>query len=175
MKSNCKELALDIMAVAAEHAELSNELAEHLGSCRVCREKMESLRAIAAIHRDTAASLPEPKRRLGRQQLESVLAESEGSRQPAPVRWRPILAGALALVLILGGAATLQTMRERARAHHEPIEPPHQMRRAQSVVEPTLLALRQDVEAGRDQVHGLTTGARIYHYRIKDVEREMTN
>src|SRR5216117_3330360 len=119
MKGNCEELAQDIEALVAETTGLSSKAAEHVQSCRICREKIEGLRAIAAIHWDAASNMPEPKRRLSRQQLESALAEGGSPMKYLGVHWRPVLAGVVALALIVGGALTHQTMRERASAQHQ--------------------------------------------------------
>src|SRR5262245_41720592 len=119
MKDNCEELAQEIESLAAETTGLSSKAAEHVQSCRICREKIERLRAIAAIHWVAASSLPEPKRLLSRQQLESALAEDGWLVNYPGIHWRPILAGVVALALIVGGALTHRTMRERAGAQHQ--------------------------------------------------------
>ena len=49
--------------------DLSVEAAAHVQSCAACREKVARLKAVAAMHREAAAKLVEPKTRLARRQL----------------------------------------------------------------------------------------------------------
>ncbi len=173
MKKNCERFVEQIAAFASDTSGLSAEAVAHVQSCETCREKIAELKAVAALHREVAANMAEPKRRLGRPQLERALASGGWRSRAFEIRWRPVLAGTVALVLIVGGAVTHRT-RSEGPSHHSN----HEQRETnvgKEPFEPTMLALRREVEGGREQVLAGTTGPGIRHYRVKDVESELRN
>jgi predicted anti-sigma-YlaC factor YlaD len=171
-KKNCQEFVEDIAAFASE-AELSPEAATHLRNCARCREKIAELKAVAALHREAAANLAEPKRRLSRSKLEFALANGSRRRRELEIRWRPVLAGAVALALIVGGALTHRKPQERVDASYQSKHEQRETKVGEESVEPTMLILRHEVE-GERMLAG-TTAAATRHYRVKDVERELRN
>ena len=175
MKANCERLGDDIAAFAADAAPLSRDAAPHLQNCANCREKVAELQALAAFHRDAAANLPEPNRRLGRRQLERALANGSARGGDFKVSWRPALAGVLVIALMIGIAVTHRTPQEEAEASHRPLHERRETKATEETFEPTMLALRRDVEGGREQMLVGTSGDRFRHYRLKDVETELRN
>src|SRR5262249_46303413 len=89
MKTNCETWSGEIAALASDAGKLSPEAAAHVQGCADCQERIAALKAVAALHREAAANLPEPKRRLGRQQLEELLANGRQRGQSSEIRWRP--------------------------------------------------------------------------------------
>jgi hypothetical protein len=175
MKKNCEGFVEDIAAFASDTAGLSTEAAAHVRNCAACRNKIAELKAVVAMHRDAAANMAEPKRRLGRPQLECALANGGWRRRDFEIRWRPVLAGAVAVGLIVGAAVTHRTPREGVDASHPSKHAQREMSVREEAFEPTLLALRHEVEGGREQMLAGTTGAGIRHYRVKDVGSELRN
>ena len=175
MKMNCESLVEEIAAFASDAAELSTQAAEHVRNCPRCREKISELKTIAAWHRETAANLAEPKRRLGRAQLEDALAKGRSIRRNLEIRWRPMLAGALALAAIVGAVVIHRIPRERMDASPQVKKEPRGMQVREPALEPTLLALHHEVADGRERRLAGTTGAGIRHYRVRDAASELRN
>jgi len=175
MKANCERFVEDIAAFSSDAARLSPNAAAHLQNCASCREKVAEFQALAAIHRDAAAHLPEPNRRLGRRQLERALTTGGARGGDFELSWRPVLAGVLALAFIIGIAVTYRTPPEEVAATHQPIHERRDAKATEETFEPTMLALRHRVEGGREQMLVGTTGDRIRPYRLKDVETELKN
>jgi predicted anti-sigma-YlaC factor YlaD len=175
MKRNCEQFVEDISAFASDTAGLSAEAAAHIQNCARCREKLGELQAVAAMHREAAGNLAEPKRHLDRRQLERALTSAGSRRRNFEIRWRPVLGGAVALALIIGGVVTSRTPRGSVEAGHRF---PHEQRETkvgEESFEPTMLALHHEVEGGREHMLAGTTGDGIRHYRVKDVETELRN
>jgi hypothetical protein len=114
--NECRELLPDLLLdpqAAAQH----HSAAIHLKSCAECRSEYEGLRATFALMDDWTA--PEPSAyfdtRLRARLREEMDAQPEGlwERLRSFVlfstgrQFRPIVAGALGCVLLLGGAGTL--------------------------------------------------------------------
>jgi hypothetical protein len=118
MKRNCEQFVEDISAFASDTAGLSAEAAAHIQNCARCREKLGELQAVAAMHREAAGNLAEPKRHLDRLQLERALTSAGSRRRNFEIRWRPVLGGAVALALIIGGVVTSRTPRASVEAGH---------------------------------------------------------
>ena len=175
MKANCERFVEDIAAFSSDAARLSPDAAAHLQNCASCREKVAEFQALAAIHRDAAAHLPEPNRRLGRRQLERALINDGTRGGEVKVSWRPVLGGVLVLALIIGIAVTYRTPPEEAAATHQPMHERRDAKATGETFEPTMLALRHGMEGGREQMLVGTTGDRIRPYRLKDVETELKN
>ena len=175
MKKNCKGFVEEIAAFASDAAGLGTEATAHAQNCARCREKIEELKAVAAMHREAAASMAEPKHRLGRAQLECALAKGGWRRRDSEIQWRPVLAWTMALAFIIGVAVAHRTYRERADeippSRHEPGE----AKAGEETLGPTMLALRHEVEVGRDPIFAGTSGAGMRHYRVKDVASELRN
>jgi hypothetical protein len=173
MKKNCDRFVEDIAAFASDSAELSPAAAAHVQHCVSCREKIAEFKAVAAMHREVASNIAEPKRRLDRRQLEESLAIGRQARRDFEIRWRPILAGAAALALFVGGALIYRTPPERldARQQSTPGQPERKLR--EEAFEQSLLALRHDVEGGRERMLSKNSGAALRHYRLKDAESEL--
>jgi anti-sigma factor RsiW len=177
MKTNlCESQFGELAAYAAGSASLSAETAAHLRTCALCQKKVAELKAVAAVHMDAAANFPEPNRRLNRRQLERALDDSGEPRRPFAIRWRPILASVITLIVV---AAVLFSSREpRKLPALEPIatrELPETVTSA-GPVEPTILALRNEVQKGREQIlAGMPISSGMQHYRLKDVESELEN
>jgi len=175
MKANCESLIEEIVAFAADARGLSTEAAEHVGNCTRCREKVAELKAIAALHREAAAQLAEPKRRLGRAKLEAAMTKGGSSQSHFEIPWRPMLAGALALGVMVGVIVIHRMPRESLDASFQ-VKPQPQERQVRPVaLEPTLLALHREVEGGRERMLAGNTGAGIRHYRVKDAAGELRN
>jgi hypothetical protein len=96
MKKNCERFVEDIAALASDSPEVSPEAAAHVQHCGSCREKIAAFKAAAAMHREVAHNLAEPKLRLHRRQLEQSLAMGGRARRHFVIRWRPVLVGAVA-------------------------------------------------------------------------------
>ena len=175
MKKNCERFAKDISGFALDTSGLSTKAAAHIQKCATCREKIAELKAVAAMHREGAANLVEPKRRLSRPQLERALASGGQRRRGFEIRWRPVLAGAVALALIVAGVVTHRTHLERADAMHQSEPRQRETKVGDQAFEPTILALRHEVEGGREQMFAGSTGAGLRHYRVKDAENELRN
>ena len=63
--------------------------------------------------------------------------------------------------------------RDRVDARPQAKQEQRETKAGEEALEPTLLALRHEVEGGRDPVLVGTTGAGIRHYRVKDAESEL--
>jgi len=173
MKKNCERFVEDIAAFASDASGLSTEAATHVKNCAMCREKIAELKAVAAMHWEGAASLAEPKRRLSRSQLEHELASGGQRRRDFEIRWQPLLAGAVAVVLIVAGAVTHRTHLERPDARHQSKPKQRETKVGEQALGPTILALRHEVEHGHEQMFTGTAGAGLRHYRVKDAENEL--
>jgi hypothetical protein len=174
MKTNCEIWFEEIAAFAADIDRLSPKAAAHIRTCPHCREKMASLIAVATLHREAAANLPEPKRRLGWQQLEEVLLNGRQRAHSFEIRWRPVVVGTLALALILLSADVIRRMPRDGRDPKLPAKQQKSERQtAEEPLEPTLLALRREVVAGIEPTLAGATGAGIRHYRVRDAENEL--
>lgn len=173
MKKNCKRFVEDIAVFASDTSGLSTEAAAHVHNCGTCREKIAQLTAVAAMHREGAANLVEPKRRLSRPQLERVLASGGRRMRDFEIRWRTVLAGVVALALIIGGVVTHRPHLERPS--HQSKHDQGEKNVEQEAFEPTMLALHQEVESGRELMLSETVGPGIRHYRVRDVESELRN
>ena len=180
MKTNlCRCYVEEIAANAADAGPLSAEARQHLRGCADCQAKANELRAIAAIHMEAAANLPEPKHRPGRPStfwLERAMENAAEPRRAFAIPFRPIVAGLIVLLLV---AAVLFSSREpRKLPALEPIatrELPETVTSA-GPVEPTILALRNEVQKGREQIlAGMPISSGMQHYRLKDVESELEN
>lgn len=175
MKKNCERFAEDIAACGLDTSGLGTEAAAHIQNCATCREKIAELKAVAAMQWEGAATLVEPKRRLSRHRLERALMRGDQRRKDYEIGWRPVLAGAVALALIVAGAVTHRIHLERADARH-PSEPRQgETKVGEQAFEPTILTLRHELEGGREQMFAGTTGAGLRHYRVKDAENELRN
>ena len=167
----CDSYIEDIAAHVSGFASLSAEAAVHLRECAACRKKVAELKAIAAIQMDVAASLPEPKRRLNRHDLESALENSVEPTRSFAIWWRPILASAVALVVTAVVIFVAREPREVVRA-----DPTPRTSSPATSAEPTMLALRNEVEHGREQLLArVPLSGGMQHYRVKDVEIELRN
>ena len=175
MKKNCERFVEDIAACASDSSALSTKAAAHVQNCATCRRKIAELKAVAAMHWEGAANLVEPKRRLSRPQLERALASGGQRRRDFEIRWRPVLAAAVALALIVAGAVTHRKHLERADARHQSEPGRRETKVGEQTFEPTILTLRHEVEGGREQMFAGTTGAGLRHYRVKDAENELRN
>lgn len=181
MKTNlCSRYIEEIAANAADAGALSAEAREHLRGCAACRAKADELRAVAAIHMEAAANLPEPKRRPVQPityRLERVMMEDAAEpRRTFAIPLRPIVAGLIALLLL---AAVLFSSRgPRKLPVVEPIATRELPETVASTgpVEPTILALRNEVQKGREQIlASMPISSGMQHYRLKDVESELGN
>lgn len=173
MKKNCERFVEDIAAFASNTSGLSTKAAAHVQNCTTCREKLAELKAVAAMHWEVVANLVEPKRRLSRHQLERALASGGQRRRDFEIRWRPVLAGAVALALIVAAAVTYRIHLERADARYQSEPGQRETKVGEQTFEPTILTLRHEVEGGREQMFAGTTGPGLRHYRVKDAENEL--
>jgi hypothetical protein len=173
MKKNCERFVEDIAAFASGTSGFSTEATTHVQNCAMCREKIAELKAVAAMHWEGAANLAEPKRRLSRSQLELELARGGQSSRDFEIRWQPVLAGAVAIALIVAGAVTHRTHLERTDSRHQSKPKQAETKVGEQAFGPTILALRHEVEYGHEQMFTGTTGAGLRHYRVKDAENEL--
>jgi hypothetical protein len=171
----CDRFLEEVAAHASDSAPLSRELSAHAESCPGCREKIAELKAIAAMQREAAANLPEPNLRLSRRRLERALQAEAGQHGQLAMWLRPAFIGLAAIILL----ATLLVIRRPPQIHVER-QPQGQEQQAPRVeeqpLEPTMLALRHEVQDGREQIlAAVPTGRAIRHYRVRDVEMELGN
>ena len=102
MKTSCDLFVEEIAAFVGDAAELSAQAEAHVHDCATCRAKIAQLQEVAALHRESAAHLTEPNRRLTRTQLERALDDGQPRWSARKAGWRPVLAGALVLAVIVG-------------------------------------------------------------------------
>ena len=173
---SCERFIEEIAADAAGATPLRAEAAAHVGTCPTCQQKVAELRAVAAIQHAAAARLPAPGRPLSRRQLERALDNGAEQLRSFGTGTQPIFAGAMAIFAL---AAVLIISRKPQRpietdliAHHERIE----TRVEAEAFEPTMLALRNQIQGGGEQMLGTArTAAGLRHYRVRDVESELRN
>ena len=175
MKKNCESFVADIAAFASNSAELSPGAAEHVQHCGSCRQRIAEFKAVAALQREIAVSIVEPSRRLSWRQLEESLAGGGRARRDFEIRWRPVLAGAAALALFVGGALIFRTPPERLDVSQQSTQEQPERKLRKEASEHSLLALRHDVESGRERMLAKNSGAAMRPYRLKDVESELRN
>ena len=176
MKTNCRDFAEEIAAFASGIADLTTEAAAHVQDCAVCRRKIAELKAVTALHREAAASLAAPKRRLSRRELESAMVKDGGNSGVFRAHWKSALAGAVVLAVIIGAAVTHRPLHEPADATQQTNHEQTKTEVEEEVFEPTLQALRREVESGRERmVAASPVGPGLRHYRVKDARSELGN
>lgn len=174
MKTDCERIVQDIDALVSDTEELSPESAAHVQHCAVCQKRIAELNAIVAIQREAAANLAAPSRRLSRKELEGALADGGIGRSGFEIRWRPVLAGAIALVLMIGVTVIHRTPREGPGIAEQSKHGQSTRSLANEGIASTLLALQYEVEDGREiMLATVSNGGGTRHYRMKDVESEL--
>jgi hypothetical protein len=178
MKSNasCHSFIEDIAAAAGGSAPLSAAAKAHLGECEQCQRKLAELKVVAVIYREAAAKLPQPELRLKTRRLVSALGKGTEPRRTFPIALRPVFTCAVAFIAI--GTVLFVFRKPYETVDPEPIvrnERPE--RKVESGgLEPTLLAFRNELQSGREQVFASApAGVALRHYRVKDVESELRN
>jgi hypothetical protein len=172
MKQDCERFLEELATSASAAAELSNEAAAHVRNCARCRAKIPELKAVAYVHRAAAAKLAEPKRRLGRPQLEGALANTHWATRDFGVPWRAVLAGAAVVVLIISGAFAHRIFQRRVDRAAQAEREQGRRQAVQEAFEPTMLALHHEVEGGRELLLAGTAGVGMRPYRLKDAASE---
>lgn len=172
----CSRYIGEITANAVDAGPLSAEGRQHLRGCIDCQAKANELGTVAAIHMEAAANLPEPKRRPGTRWLKRAMENAAEPQRAFAIPLRPIVAGLIALLLL---AAVLISSRESRKL---PTAKPTATRESPETVtsagpiEPTILALRNEVQKGREQIlASMPISSGMQHYRLKDVESELGN
>ena len=167
---SCADYFEAFTSYVLECESLSEEAAAHLQRCADCHEKVAELKRVATDCREAALRIPEPRRRLRRAELERSLV-GEG-RQSHSTWWRPALFGGAVAVLAIAISVTWKSPEPTDRLHQAKPLPETPLK--EQAVTPTMLALRNDLQGGREQILALsTTRNRINHYRVRDVEREL--
>jgi hypothetical protein len=176
MKTKCESFAEDIAVNASDASALAGETAAHLRECESCREKLAELKSVATLQRQVETELPEPRLRLTKRQLERALSNDTGVWSGPRMQWQPVFAGALALVLIAMVMVMRRDPEQRVDTQNQTQQPQPELKAAEEVFEPTMLALRHELQGGREEIlASAPTGGRMRHYRVKDVESELRN
>ena len=169
-RNDCDAFAEEIGAYIGSGVRLGADAATHVRECVRCRARMAEVEAVAAVQEEIAARMPEPKRRLHRRQLERLLEEQRGG-----IGWmRPALIG-FAAVMILAAVAVLREQDSvppeasvvLGRTEENSAETP--------APAPTILALRQELENGREIMASAPSSGAMKHYRVRDVPMELRN
>ena len=149
---------------------LNEEAAAHLQRCTDCHEKVAELKRVTTNCREAALRISEPRRRLRRAELERSLA-GEG-RQSRSTWWRPVLFYGAVAVVAIAISVTWKSPEPIDGAHQENPLPETSLK--EQAATPTMLALRNGLQGGREQILALsTTRNGINHYRVRDVKREL--
>lgn len=165
----CADHIEELASYVAESDSLSKEAAGHLRECVDCRQKVAELKQVAAKCRDEALCIPEPRTRLHRAALERAMA-SEGGQSRLPW-WRLVLAGGAVVIAI---AISVNRKSPEVIGAASPLNPSKEVPAEEAAKAPTMLALRHDLQGGREQTLALSpAGNGISHYRVRDVEREL--
>jgi hypothetical protein len=155
---------------------LSPEAAAHLQQCEVCQTKLRDLQNVAAMHTHAAANLPEPQLRLRRRQLERALKNGQPPRTSFAIPLRPAIAAAIAVITIVTFIFTSRTRHEPPATQVIVENNPGTNEDREETLQPTLHALRHEVQHGREQILAAApSGVALRHYRVKDVENELRN
>jgi hypothetical protein len=173
---SCDCYVEDLADYATDSISLSAEAAAHLRQCAVCQEKVAELKAVVATQMEAAANLPEPKRRISRGPLERALDDSVEPQRPPTIRLRPILVGAVGLIAAAAVIFVFREPRELVRNGTIPTADPPAPQVGTEPAAPTMLALRNEVERGREQILArIPISGGMQHYRVRDVESELKN
>jgi hypothetical protein len=165
-RNDCDAFAEEFGAYIGSGVRLGGGAAAHLRECARCQEKV----AVAKLQEEVAAQMPEPKRRLHRRQLERLLAKKRGG-----IGWmRPALIG-FAAVLILAAVAVLREQDSVPPEASVLVSRTEENSAETTVSAPTILALRQELENGREMLASAPISGAMKHYRVRDVQMELRN
>ena len=172
-RKECDTFAEEIGAYIGSGVRLGADAAAHVRECAKCREKVAELEAVAAIQEDVVARIPEPKRRLHRRQLERLLEEKREG-----IGWmRPAVIG-FAAAMMLAAVVVLRELPEKDSVPSDAsvaVSRTEQKAPEEAAVAPTVLALRQELEKGREMLASAPSSGAMRHYRVRDVEMELRN
>lgn len=169
-RNDCDAFAEEIGACIGSGVRLGADAAAHLRECVKCRARMAEVEAVAAVQEEIAARMPEPKRRLHRRRLERLLEE-----QRRGIGWlRPALIGFVA-VMILAAVAVLREQDGMPPEASVAVSRGEENSAETPVPAPTILALRQELENGREVLASAPSSGAMKHYRVRDVQMELRN
>lgn len=177
-RDSCEAHVEELAACIAGEPSVSAEAAAHFRDCTECREKLEKLKSVAAVHERGAARIPEPKRMLTRRELERLMAGDGGKDRGAVFkRLRPLVAGGAVVVAVAVIIAMAVFRREEHVVSTGAPEVEVHVERSgvdPEVFVPTMLALHRDVEERREQLlASAPVAVGMKHYRVRDVASEL--
>ncbi len=164
---NCASYEQELAACATEGEPPRDALAAHLSECSACRESLKSMGRVAEFHRQSAAELRGPARRL---------EISDSWREGEAVDWgqgyKPVFGFAVVLAVLM---TILFLKRESSvpELAKDPAERPSQyLAGNQSEISPTLNEFRHQVERGElPSVNGAPQP--LNHFRVKDAYSDL--